>query len=513
LDGSVELVEVPAEKRSVSSAEAVVVKEAYDKEKASAESVSESEPNSVFANAQSVTLPTTVAGTIADPTDVDLFRFTATQGQALMLETRAAQDKSPLDTKIEVLHLDGTPVPQVILRAVRDSYFTFRGKDSDTFDDYRVHNWQEMKLNEYLYAGGEVNRLFLHPRGPDSGFRVYPGSGKRYGYFGTTPISHALQEPCYIVEQWPPGTTFVPNGLPIFNLNYENDDDSRREIGSDSRLRFVAPKDGEYLVRLTDVRGFGGDEFKYQFTLRESNPDFEIEFKGEKNTFANSGREFRLIAKRKDGFEGAIRVDVENLPAGYHITTPLVIEENHVEVVGAIYSLEKSESITKEQAEAVAFRATADIAGQEVARIFHGFTELKMETEVPKINMYVVPSDSAEVPEEVNFAQPLVLEIRPGESIQAHVVAKRNRHDGRISLGQEGAGRNLPHGIYVDDIGLNGLMITKGNVRQRFFIKAESFVQPQTRTFHLKANDVNNLVTPPVILRVLPPRETQLSGK
>lgn len=85
----------------------------------------------------------------------------------------------------------------------------------------------------------------------------------------------------------------------------------------------------------------------------------------------------------------------------------------------------------------------------------------------------------------------------------AYIVAKRNGHEGPIKFGNEGSGRNLPHGVKVDDIGLNGLMIPMKQLRQRFFIKAEPFVQPQTRTFHLKA-DIENVVCPPVVLKVLP---------
>ena len=35
--------------------------------------------------------------------------------------------------------------------------------------DFRLFNWEEMHLNEYLYANGEVVKLWLYPRGPDSG--------------------------------------------------------------------------------------------------------------------------------------------------------------------------------------------------------------------------------------------------------------------------------------------------------------------------------------------------------
>ena len=102
-----------------------------------------------------------------------------------------------------------------------------------TLTDFRLHGWQDMELNEYLYANGEVVKLWMYPRGPDSGFLVYPGvGGNRYTYFGTTAITHALNEPCYIVEPHPPGTKLIPNGLPQYTLYYENDDDGWRKLGS-----------------------------------------------------------------------------------------------------------------------------------------------------------------------------------------------------------------------------------------------------------------------------------------
>ena len=99
--------------------------------------------------------------------DADCFRFTAAAGQVLLLDVEAARSKSQLDSRLELLHANGEPVPRVRLQAVRDSWFTFRGKDSTQSGDFRLHNWREMELDEYLYAGGEVSRLWLYPRGPD----------------------------------------------------------------------------------------------------------------------------------------------------------------------------------------------------------------------------------------------------------------------------------------------------------------------------------------------------------
>ncbi len=86
----------------------------------------------------------------------------------LMQTPRAQVGSIPI---VKIVDDSGNPVLRTRLQAVRDSYFTFRGKDSMQSNDFRVFAWEEMNLNDYLYASGEVTRLWMHPRGPDSGIQ------------------------------------------------------------------------------------------------------------------------------------------------------------------------------------------------------------------------------------------------------------------------------------------------------------------------------------------------------
>ena len=171
----------------------------------------------------------------------------------------------------------GQRIERVRLQAVRDSYFTFRGKDDSTVDDFRLFNWEEMQLNEYLYANGEVVKLWLYPRGPDSGFLVYPGQGTRWGYFDTTPLSHALGEPCYVVQPHPPGTDAHPQrpaGLPAL-LRQRRRVPPRARQGLEARRSSRRPT-AQYLVKIKDVRGLEGPDFKYTLKIRPRRPDFQV---------------------------------------------------------------------------------------------------------------------------------------------------------------------------------------------------------------------------------------------
>ena len=180
--------------------------------------VNEVEPNDTPASATSIQVPGAVNGRLSSSTDADLFRFDTKKGQRWVIETMAARRGSPADTKIEVLHADGRPVERLWLQAVRDSSVTFRSIDSNN-PDVRLVNWEEMELNQFLYFGGEVCRLFRAPRGPDAGFLLYNRTG-RLAYFNTSPVAHPLDEPAWIVEPREPGAKLVPNGLPVFKLTY-----------------------------------------------------------------------------------------------------------------------------------------------------------------------------------------------------------------------------------------------------------------------------------------------------
>jgi WD40 repeat protein len=515
LDGSLASYPIPASSArptDSTTAVAAAVSTPMSKEMSQGQ---DTEPNDNPDQATSITAPARISGVI-HPTregqtkDVDLYKFAAKARQQWMIEINAARQKSPLDSKVEVVDAQGNPIQRVLLRAVRDSYFTFRGQNSNTSDGFRLHNWEEMDINQFLYSDGEVSKLWHYPRGPDSGFTLYPGRGKRFAYFDTTAMSHPLQAPCYIVEAHPPGTQLIPNGLPSFPVYYENDDESRRRFGADSLLSFTAPRDGEYLVRVSDARGFSGEDHKYELIVRPRNPSFKVALGGANPTVhAGSGKEFTVTADRIDGFEGAIRVDIEGLPPGFHVSTPLTIEAGQTQAIGTINASPDAPALTPENAKATKVTAAAMIAGLEVKNDVNNFGEIKLADQ-PKVLVTLLSSD-------VNAPQPtkdkpLELVIAPGQTITARVrVERHGDFKGRVSFGNADSGRNLPHGVYVDNIGLNGLLVVEGQDERTFFVTAAGVAPETTRTFHLRATVEGNQTSWPVILHVR--RNDSIAGK
>jgi WD40 repeat protein len=491
---------------------AAVAAEVADGEIAPPTESKEQEPNYAPAAAGAISGNAVVAGVIAaaesnGDADVDLYRFHASKGQQLVLEIEAARKKSPLDSKLEVLDSAGKPIPRVVLQAVRSSYYTFRGHDSTDVNDFRMHGAIHMEPNEYVYANGEVMKLWLLPRGPDSGFLVYPGSGaNRYTYFGSTAITHALNEPVYVVEAHRPGENIIPNGLPVYTLYYENDDDGRRMLGTDSRVAFTAPADGDYLARVSDIRGMGGDDYKYQLTVRPSRPDFEVKITAKDLTVdAGSGKEFTVAATRKDEFDGEINIRFSKLPPGFHVTSPLVIQAGQTFAYGTLTADADAPALTAENAKLATWTASASIGGKKVSKKSKKLGDLKLGPK-PKVLVQVVPSADGRYSGQVVAGaggKPTELSISPGETIAATLKVERNGFDGEIKFGGELSGRNLPHGVYVDNIGLNGVTLLKGESERTIFLTARKWVPAQSRLFHLQADSDGKQTSWPVLLHVV----------
>jgi hypothetical protein len=328
---------------------------------------SDAGPRSVQ-NPQLVVPPVRVQATL-EPQDLahggDWYAFESKKGQVWSIAVSAAQDKSPLDSYLEITDPQANPILRTRLQAVRESYYTFRGKDSMSIDDFRLHRWEDMQLNEWLYSGGEVVRLWLYPRGPDSGFKVYPGFGNRFTYFGTSPIAHALNEPAWIVNELAPDQPPVSNGLPVFPIFYSNDDDPTRKSGKDSSIEFLTPYDGRFLIRLRDTRGQSGPDYRYRLSIVPPNPRFDFKLETNELTLRpDVGSEFIVSIDRFDGLDEDIQIEFEDLPEGIRVIQPLTIEKGQLKAIGQIRALSNKLSELPKEFE-IALKAKCQLGNHE----------------------------------------------------------------------------------------------------------------------------------------------------
>ena len=358
------------------------------------------ESNDTLQRATPMSAPGSAAGRIVSHSagvnsEACYYRFNSKARQNWVIETEAARRGSPIDTRIDVLTADGHPIERMVLQAVRDSYINFRGIDSLNGAP-RLKNYEEMELNQFIYMGGEVCKLFQAPRGPDSDFGLYAAlNGQRRAYFDTTATSHANFEPVYVVQPYPPGTKLPNNGLPSFPIYYSNDDDGDRKLGRDSRLMFTAPADGSYVVRVIDSRGQSGERYVFRLTVRKPRPDFRVNLVGANPTVnTGSGQQFKVQADRLDYFDGDIRVDISGVPTGFTVTTPLVIQAGHLEAQGVLYALEGAPQPTKQNAGISKISATASVDGHEIVHDVGGFGAIKLGAK-PSVVVHLLPAQQS----------------------------------------------------------------------------------------------------------------------
>jgi hypothetical protein len=368
--------------------------------------------------------------------------------------------------------------------------------------------------------------LFRAPQGPDSGFLFYASSGKRRAFFDTSATAHALDEPCYIVEPHPLSAKLVPNGLPVFRLTYQNDDDGERKLGADSQLTFSAPTNGAYLVRVTDTRGHGGSRFSYRLVVREPRPDFTVSVAGANPTVnAGSGQSFTVTADRTDGFDGEIRIDITGLSDGFSVTTPLVIQAGQSEAKGALHADLMAPKPSGSNAIVKHVTATATVAGRSVTKEVMGLGTLTLGDK-PKLWVSLEAGDSpperrspsrqpptserglsengapeAALLKLATNPAPIILMLAPGQRLPALLKIQRNGHEDLVTFFVE----NLPHGVIVDDIGLNGVLIPKGEHERQIFLTAARWVPDQDRWCYAIEQQAGKQTSRPVLLKIRKP--------
>lgn len=431
----------------------------------------EKEPNDIASAANMIAAPGVANGRIdvkpganEAAGDFDIFKFRSKKGEEWIIEAKAKSVGSPTDTRIEILDAAGKPVERIWMQAVRDAQINFRSIESGA-TGLRTSNAEEFGLNQYMYLSGEVCKIFQLPRGPDSDFNFYANRGnRRRAYFDTTPTTHGFGDTVYIVEPQAPGTSLIPNGLPVLKLNYENDDISDQTGDTDSRLTFTAPADGEYLVRVRDTRARGGDVFAYQLVVRKPAPDFEVTRTFVGKVTANSGFQVMFGADRIDNFDGDILVEVTNMPPGFAISGPTVIQSGHHTAWAVITAAENAEQPTKEQVEAIKISASATINGSVVHHEVKTFDKLILEKTTPPVLVRLSPPE---------------IVITPGTVNTITLKITRNDLDKDVLFDE----RNLPHGIIVDNLGLNGITIPGKETERTLYLNCADWVPDTDRPF------------------------------
>lgn len=459
--------------------------------------------------AQRVTVPCTINGRLSQQSLVLLpkkaikpishfYRFTAKKGQSLLLDVMARRLGSPLDSEIEILDTEGNPVERAVLRAVFQTEVTLSDRDSAS-TGIRIFAWDGVNVNDYMMVGREVLQVLEMPRGPDSDIFYRSYRGQRLGVVGTTPEFHSIGAPVYKVEIHPPGSTFSPNGYPLTHVNYRNDDGGPL-FGKDSHLEFTPPRDGEYIVRLTDARGQNGEDYAYRLLIHPPRPDYRISMSPEHPNLPKGGSTTVTVeCERYDGFNEPIEVRLEGLPPGFTATSSYI---EPGETATTLLLSAAPEAVTPQRTDktpsSIHVVASARIGGQEVVRAIEPDNGARLVTVMPNPDIRVA-TDRQEIV------------LHPGEETTVEAQIDRGKFGGRIPIDV----RNLPFGVRVQDVGLNGVLVTEQDSARSFTIYCEPWVKPQTRSIYVIGNvegGVSNAARP-LTLRIEPKATARAAQK
>jgi hypothetical protein len=448
-------------------------------------------------SAQAVTIPVTVNGRLFHrdgSRDEDMFRFTAAKGHDVVISVAANRLGSPLDSVIEVLDATGREIPRAVLRPVWETSIDLRDQGSSS-SGMRLLSWSGLRRGDWVYVDRELLQVSELPKGPDEDTSFTSFKGRRVAFEGTTAESHALGRPVYKVEIHPSGTSFSPNGLPVFTLMNRNDDGGPM-WGKDSRLVFKPPRAGEYVVRIRDARGESGPLYAYRLTLAPLRPDFDLFVSPSNPNVPRGGRvPITVTAYRRDGFDGPIQVQLDQLSAGLS-SEPGVILPGQSTVALALEAA----------AEAPASTAPLVVTGKGSVGSEPRLHQARADEKVSVVSVAAPPDVR------VASVEPSLIELTAGGRAKVRArIERQNGFAGRVPL----ALVNLPLRVTVPDIGLNGILITETQDSREFEIVADENAAASEQTLYVTARvETNQAAQPeqvsvPIRLRVLPRQPSQ----
>lgn len=458
--------------------------------------VAEHEPNDSFDAAQTVSIPVTVNGHIAGgldrgkTPDEDYFRFTAKKGQKLDIEVVAARLGSPLDSVIEVLDAKGNAIPRATIRCLNETTTTLADRDSRT-DGIRLVSTSGLREGDYLMVGDELNRVDFIPDQPDADTVLKSMGDLRIAYLGTSPDVHAVNTPVYKAQILPADAEFPSNGLPVFHLTWRNDDGGPG-YGSDSRLDFLVPADGDYFVHLKDVRGLEGPDFAYRLSLHEEEPDFRLAAEPANPNIPRGGTTAVTVSLDTiQGFDGPIDIEVTGLPPGVSASKARILAGQ----ISTVVSLAASPDADSAAHPApIRFVGHASVNGREVTRV----ANREGSEDQPLQLASVTPAPDVSVSTEAKE-----VDIEPGKEVKVTLnIERHNGFAGRVPCSIE----NLPPGVRVVNVGLNGVLVTEAQTSRTFTLRAEEWAKPVDQPIYVVAEVESNSPTKhpsaPVLLKV-----------
>ena len=392
----------------------------------------------------------------------DSFTFQSKKGRRQIIETFARRLGRDVDTSIEIVDSKGMPITAHRFRKVADTLVAFRDHTS-TNKGIRLTQWADFQMGDYVLIHREIARIFTLPRNPDDDCLFF-SDDNRMGFFGTTPEQHSMGRTVtkleIITDEME--SSIDPNLL--LKIPYGNDDGGS-SVSNDSFIAFNPPADGTYSVKVRETRGFYGPDAAYAVVVREPSPDFELQVSPmDWSISSESPKLVTASIKRLDGFDGPVDISIEGLPLGWKATSGLIESGQLSADILIELPADQRTAINPSSTWKIVGSAKSDgkVIQKTVSEMNSGWVI------TPKSNIKMTTSASR-------------VTIAPGNISELTLIAERNEgFSGRIPIDV----KNLPYGVRVLDIGLNGVLITEKQIQRKIRIYAEPWVKPQSRPFY-----------------------------
>ncbi len=207
------------------------------------------------------------------------------------------------------------------------------------------------------------------------------------------------------------------------NVLVTNDD----TFGKDARIEWSAPDNGEFLLEVRDLAGKAGRDYPYNLKAESLRPDFRLKCDTDRAMIAPGNRTtWYVLAERKHGFAGEIKVEVKGLPAGV-TASALTIPANMK--VGTLFLTAAPDA--KQDASLVEVFGTAQLPGTEgkPADVTHrAYPITEIYTPGGGRGLLEIETQSVGISETNDLevtANTQAITLKPGESIKIEMEIKR----------------------------------------------------------------------------------------
>jgi hypothetical protein len=245
----------------------------------------------------------------------------------------------------------------------------------------------------------------------------------------------------------------------------------------------------------------GGPGFAYRLTIREETSDFTLVAFDDAATQQRAGIvsdchpniprggsvPVIVTVNRFQGYEGPIEIEVKGLPKGITASkTTIPAEEDSTVVV-----LSAAPDLPLDFPPAhIEILGHAKANGRETTRMANADNPLQVASIIPP-------------PDVVVRAEPAQVAIMPESEMTVSLhVERRNGFKGRVPCDVV----NLPPGVRVVNLGLNGVLVAEDRTDVTFKLRAADWVKPIVQPIYVVARVESNATTrhpsPPILLRV-----------